>query len=277
MVADRDSAAWPMPNGLADVAAGAPNPENYRDNGDETITDNVTGLIWQKGVAPGTYTQTQATAYCPTLTLAGRTDWRLPSFIELVSILDYGQAFPIPTIDAIFTGAAASLWSSTPVAGAPQSGWLVNFAYGNADYDVMSLMYDVRCVTTSAAPASTGGRYTMADGVVYDAKTKLTWQQVAPSDAYAWMDAKVYCAGLAATLTGTWRLPTIKELLTIVDFARTTAPRIDPTAFPATLSTYFWSSTPLAGSSTSTWYVGFDLGYAGNVDVSTMNAVRCVR
>ena len=59
-----------MPNGPSEVGAGAPNAETYTDNGDGTVTDTVTGLMWQKAVAAGTFTQAQAVAFCPTLTLA---------------------------------------------------------------------------------------------------------------------------------------------------------------------------------------------------------------
>ena len=39
-----------MPNGPTDVAAGAPNPEGYTLNGDGTVTDKITGLMWQQTV-----------------------------------------------------------------------------------------------------------------------------------------------------------------------------------------------------------------------------------
>ena len=90
VAATGDWAGWPMPNDQADVTAGAPNLESYTDNGDGTVTDNVTGLMWQQTVPTGTYTWAQAVAYCPTLTLADHSDWRLPSRIELVSIVDLG-------------------------------------------------------------------------------------------------------------------------------------------------------------------------------------------
>ena len=68
-----------MPNSQADVTAGAPNLESYTDNGDGTVTDNVTGLMWQQAVPTATYSWAGAVTYCSTLTLAGHSDWRLPS------------------------------------------------------------------------------------------------------------------------------------------------------------------------------------------------------
>ena len=71
-----------MPHGPTDVAAGGQNPEAYTDNGDGTITDKVTGLMWQKVAAAGTYTQPLAAAYCPALSLGGQGDWRLPTVMR---------------------------------------------------------------------------------------------------------------------------------------------------------------------------------------------------
>jgi len=89
-------AEWPMPSDQVDVTAGAPNLESYTDNGDGTVTDNVTGLMWQQVVSTTTYNWAQALAYCPKLTLAGHSDWRLPSRIELVSIVDLGVTSGVP-------------------------------------------------------------------------------------------------------------------------------------------------------------------------------------
>src|SRR5438128_5669991 len=76
------------------------------------------------------------------------------------------------------------------------------------------------------APA---GRYTIANGTVYDTKTKLTWQQAIVAPPSSWSDAASYCASLALDGTG-WRLPSAKELQTIVDESQR-SPAIDPTAF----------------------------------------------
>jgi hypothetical protein len=133
----------------------------------------------------------------------------------------------------------------------------------------------------AAAPAGhyvvTAGSET-GNGTVYDSKSKLTWQQTVSSTAYTWADAKTYCAGVGASLGGTgWRVPTIKELWSIVDFSQTSGLMIDPNAFPATPSDYFWSASPWAGSSDAAWFVYFVSGYTNYVGVSYMNLVRCVR
>jgi Protein of unknown function (DUF1566) len=144
--ADPNWAEWPMPNCPSDVAAGAPNTETYTDNGDGTVTDTVTGLMWQKAVAAGTFTQPQAVAFCPTLTLANHRDWRLPTIIELTSIVDRGQFSPSINVTFFPATSPTAFWSSSPLAGSPTYAWYVNFSYGNtANYDVTNT-FDVRCV-----------------------------------------------------------------------------------------------------------------------------------
>jgi hypothetical protein len=135
-----------MPNSAADVTAGAPNGESYTDNGDGTVTDKVTGLMWQQAVPPASYTWANAVAYCPTLTLAGHSDWRLPSVIELVSIVDLGQFSPSINGKYFPSTPANFFWSSSPVAGSPSLAWLVYFDNGNTGSVVVSGTDFVRCV-----------------------------------------------------------------------------------------------------------------------------------
>jgi hypothetical protein len=140
-------AEWPMPNDQVDVTAGAPNLESYTDNKDGTVTDNLTGLMWQQTVPTGKYTWSQAVAFCPTLKLAGHSDWRLPSRIELVSIVDFGVSSGA-TINATYfpSTPTSSFWSSSPLAGSSSFAWLVVFVVGYTDYAGVSSNSYVRCV-----------------------------------------------------------------------------------------------------------------------------------
>ena len=143
-------AEWPMPNGPVDVAAGAPNLENYTDNGDGTVTDNVTKLMWQQAVPSTKYTWSAVLAYCPTLTLGGHVDWRIPTAIELLSLVDYsvGDDSVVPTIDATMFPATPlePFWTSTPRAGSPTSGWGLDFGTGRVGNESMASALRIRCV-----------------------------------------------------------------------------------------------------------------------------------
>ena len=112
------------------------------------------------------------------------------------------------------------------------------------------------------------GRDATADGTVYDAKTKLSWQRTVRSTMFNWSEAKAYCAARGTMLGGTgWHLPTIEELKTIVG----------ATAFPATPGGVFWSSSPVAELPSSAWALYLPVGTVTKhlVD-SRAGLVRCV-
>jgi hypothetical protein len=119
------------------------------------------------------------------------------------------------------------------------------------------------------APAN---RFVTGSGTVYDNKTKLTWMQPTTDDIYTWEEAKSHCAGQGAG----WRLPTLKELYTIVDVRRW-EPAADTNYFPDTRNDWYWSSTPLYGSPNEAWFINFSLGIGGHYGVTDENYVRCVR
>ncbi len=120
-------------------------------------------------------------------------------------------------------------------------------------------------VATLTVPATAAtGRYTTSSGTVLDTKTKLTWQQSIAPTSMTWEAAKSYCAGLGSTLGGgAWRLPTIKELQTLVDISLSSGPTIDATAFPNTRASGVWSSTPATATSGVAWILAFNNGGEG--------------
>jgi alpha-tubulin suppressor-like RCC1 family protein len=144
---DPSWAQWPMPNDQVDVTAGAPNLQTHVNNYDGTVTDAVTGLVWQLQPQSPTFTYADATAYCATLSLDGFADWRLPSLIELVSISEYAASDPRP--DPLFFGdvTTETFWSSTVVADSTYWAWVVVYREGRYTYfDSMGTQNAVRCV-----------------------------------------------------------------------------------------------------------------------------------
>lgn len=113
--------------------------------GVDTVFDNVTQLTWQRVASPDKYNQTDAKAHCTALELEG-TGWRLPTRIELHSIVDYSK--PGPAIDTTaFTNAiGAFYWSASPAAGFNNGAWRVDFNKGVVEADLGGLVYNVRCV-----------------------------------------------------------------------------------------------------------------------------------
>ncbi|OJF76335.1 MAG: hypothetical protein BKP49_07630 [Treponema sp. CETP13] len=70
------------------------NVPSYTDNGDGTVTDNVTGLTWTQELSDASMVWEDADDYCDSLTTGGYDDWRLPNIKELQSIVDYSGSFP---------------------------------------------------------------------------------------------------------------------------------------------------------------------------------------
>lgn len=106
---------------------------DFVDNGDGTVTDNITGLMWQKDG----FTQRDwegALSYCENLSLVGYNDWRLPDVNELQSIVDY-TAYN-PSIDQAYSPntVPSNYWSSTPCTSRNHKAWNVNFGSGSVSY-----------------------------------------------------------------------------------------------------------------------------------------------
>ena len=120
--------------------------ENFIHNGNGTVTNTDTGLMWQQDTAPETYTWQEALSYCENLTLAGYDDWRLPNVNELHSIVDYSTYDP--SIKTTFSPNTVSsyYWSSTSNAGDPIYAWVVYFGSGAMYFGPKSYLYYVRAV-----------------------------------------------------------------------------------------------------------------------------------
>jgi hypothetical protein len=128
---------WPMPPNF---------PTAYTLGADAltgTVRDDVTGLVWQQMAPAQSYSWSDAVSYCSTLTLAGG-GWRLPTVIELVSIVDYERVSPAIHIGA-FPSMHGMFWSSSAFAGGG-SGWLIDFESGGVTYCNNADLYSARCV-----------------------------------------------------------------------------------------------------------------------------------
>ncbi|HEY2734469.1 MAG TPA: DUF1566 domain-containing protein [Polyangiales bacterium] len=253
----------------------------FQRNGDGTLSDARTGLVWQAVSDSGTYAWDDAKRYCDDLSLAGGA-WRLPSEAELESILDDVRSAPALDPTLFPASAGAWSWSSSSYVGSSDTAWGVDFGEGFSDSASVDDMKGVRCVRGGASGVvSSGsgdappGRYTIDHGTVYDNQTKLTWQQTLEENAYTLGDATSYCASLTLA-GGGFRMPTRAELLSLVDRAKY-EPAIDRAAFPNTPSAPFWSSSTFVATPTTNWFVSFVDGASLNFDPSRLNHVRCVR
>jgi hypothetical protein len=116
--------------------------------------------------------------------------------------------------------------------------------------------------------------------IVFDENLKLEWQQKITKNV-DWQQASEECAKEYAGSYG-WRLPTPKELLSIVDNGRYD-PAINTDLFPGTTDEWFWTSADFASTADAdqnkAWFVRFDRGFLSHkVKTESENMhVRCVR
>ena len=119
---------------------------DFTDNGDGTITDNKTGLMWMKETASSQMNWKEALFYCENLEYAGYSDWRLPNIKELGSIVDYSTYKPAIDTNFFPDTMSSFYWSSTTHSFNTGDARLVHFYYGAARSRNKSTTYYVRGV-----------------------------------------------------------------------------------------------------------------------------------
>jgi hypothetical protein len=113
--------------------------------------------------------------------------------------------------------------------------------------------------------------------MVRDNVNGLIWQKETAPGTYTFEQALSYCDSLTLGGYADWRLPTVKELSSIVN-SDTYNPSINTFYFPNTVSANYWSSTTYADYPNYAWYVNFYSGYVyGTHGKSYSYYVRAVR
>ncbi len=233
------------------------NHPSYTGNGDSTITDNVTGLMWAKSSdldgdgdidATDKLTYDQAVAGAASFDLAGYADWRLPSIKEAYSLI-------------LFSGIDPSGYEGTSTDGLMPfiDTEYFDFAYG--DTDAGERIIDAQFASTSMyvdgellfgvnladgrikgyglrMPFGPGEKtfYVMyvrgntgyginefvdnGDSTISDNATGLMWIQNDSRTTMNWEDALAHAENLEFAGYSDWRLPNVKELQSIVDYSR---------------------------------------------------------
>lgn len=234
-------------------------PPSFNDNGDGTVTDRVTGLMWQK-TDNGECAWDAALTNGANVTTGGHADWRLPTPAELFSMMNHKTN---PAVNATYfpnhPAGTAEYWWTTDIYGTNVAQvWCVNKGGGlgpKPKSETLSaggtLRYHARYVR--GGKPSNGHNYrNNGDGTVTDLDTGLMWQQV-PSAASTWGGALTNAENLTLGGYTDWRLANIKELQTLTDYSLATATTsagakacLHPFLFPSNSvpATAYWSSTP---------------------------------
>lgn len=256
---------------------------SYTDNGDGTVTDNITGLMWEQDMGEK-ITYNEAFEKAANSTLGSYSDWRVPTIKELYSLLLFsGRCMGETAIDKFIDTdyfnqpigntaigereIDAQTWSATTYTGLIMRGdtgiFGVNFIDGrlkgypkiNPQNGEGRTMY-FRMVRGNTS-YGINNFVDNGDGTITDLATGLMWQQADDGSTRNWEDALRYCQDLSLSGYSDWRLPNAKELHSIVDYTRcpdaTDSPAIDPLFSCSTRENpdgvsdygYYWSSSPL--------------------------------
>jgi len=119
-----------------DLQKGTAWPEpRFIDNGDGTVTDRLTCLIWVKDgaiISGGTHDWYGALTFCNTLNFAGHQDWRMPNAREMLSLIDYEMYGPALPADNPFQNVSIHrYWTSTTDNENDDDAFAVYIRYGN--------------------------------------------------------------------------------------------------------------------------------------------------
>ena len=293
------------------------NAPHYVDNGDGTITDMVTGLMWQQSPdnnCDGVIDYDDKVSYAAAVKgaagyrLGGYTDWRLPTIKELYSLIEFsgldvdpGVTSPsglTPFIDTayfefgygdvsagerIIDGNFVSSTKSVSKTCGEQADAVfgVNFADGRIKgYPIIfpgkltTNVFYFRYVRGNTY-YGINNYIDNENGTISDKATGLMWMQNDNAQAISWENALRYAENFEFAGYSDWRLPTTKELQSIVDYTRspkaTNSPAINP-VFNCTKITseggeedypFYWSNTTHAsmiGGGGATAYICFGRG-----------------
>lgn len=198
---------------------GPTKPTGLKDNGDGTMSHELTGLSWQVDADVTGFIWSDAVTHCQALNLGGYSDWRLPSAAELSSVLPYwsyeSDDPPVPPPSS--QSETVSYWSISPDRNCQECAASA-YAAGLVGGSAKSSAYSVRCVRGMAQAKEPKQRFSLpTDQTVYDQTSKLTWQQEPSSASFTFDAAQEFCAKNLGKLPGTgWRLPKLREAETIL-------------------------------------------------------------
>ncbi|HOD84679.1 MAG: hypothetical protein BWX88_05066 [Planctomycetes bacterium ADurb.Bin126] len=251
---------------------------SYRDNGDGTVCDLATGLMWQKTPEMDRLpTFREAVAGAAKLRLAGHGDWRLPTVKELYSLMDFNGCVhrrdPVAYLDArVFAFRFGQedrgerlidvqYWSANEYVGTTMNGAPTVFGVNFADGRIKGYPRDMgpggRTAVHFARYVRGNPRYGVnrfvdnRDGTISDLASGLMWARDDSGKTMDWERALAWCETLKLAGHDDWRLPDAKELQSLVDYtrapdardARRRGPAIDPLFRTTDAEGWCWSST----------------------------------
>ena len=221
-----------------------------------------------------------------------QTDWRLPNVRELLSLVDYGQDKPALPSGHPFSDVHSDFyWSSSTHAHHTTNAWYARLLRGFVNDDNKTNAYyvwPVRGGDLEMGIAWPSPRFTdNSDGTVTDNLTGLIWLKNAngPNTKREWNTALSDVTELntngtmndhhcgdssnAGSHQTDWRLPNVRELLSLVDYGQDKPALPSGHPFSGVHSDYYWSSSTYTEVTTDGW--GVNLEYGNVNDGNKMN------
>ena len=259
------------------------NVPSYTNNGNGTITDNVTGLLWQQ-VDGGEMTIENAFIYADNLVLGGYSDWRLPTPKESFSILNHQNINPALNTSYFTNTNADYWWTNTYQAGDNTKVWCTNAGGGIGNKPKSETIsaggikkFHARTVRDITTPAVISNHFTNnGDGTVTDNLTQLIWQKAPNLSALSWENAIVYSESLSLASATDWRLPNLKELQSLNDESLTN-PSANTVFFPTIGVHNYWSSTSVQNQPVNAGFWNTQFGITTLGLKTATNYVICVK
>lgn len=121
---------------------------------DKVLIDRATGLMWatdgERGGCDGNREDdwAYAIAYARGLVFAGFTNWRLPTILELITLIDFGRSSPAIDVSLFPNFEEGDYWTSTTAAYLSAMAWTINFTFGVPSQSGKTGDYYLRCVRT---------------------------------------------------------------------------------------------------------------------------------
>lgn len=239
----------------------------------------------------GLCTWQEALDYCEDLSYGGYGNWRLASYHELHSLVDFGRKQPAIDTEAFtdyFPHSYYRFWTSSTNVNSPEKAWYVYFSFGHNDYSLKTIFSYTRCVRLGYSPQGPGAgeRYiitetTEEEPVVTDLVTGLAWQQLYWLEFRPWRDALSHCENLDYGGFQDWRLPNIKELVSLLKI-NSYQPA---TEFPCENLARLWSSSSVFENDIYAYNIAIHVGSAkyhhktdlDNYPYNLTKYARCVR
>lgn len=256
-----------------DTRFGTDDTSRFTDNGDGTVTDLSTGLMWQQGENQRADI-TEAEKICSKMTLAGYTDWRLPTIKEINTIQDLSYKNGSWFFDDFFKaeGVSGMLHYRASTMFYNHYSWVTNFSKGYDGYyagtDAPLLFRAVRTIDSTEKMRSAYIKsdendylYSGSDGIITDEKTGYVWNEKYAKNSCSFEEAKEFLKKANQTeLDGysDWRLPLREELRSIMCYDGR-IPAVEGDSFKNIAPGFVWTAQENKNDNSLAW--AFYMGY----------------